>query len=110
MLSYYREEYADHGRPHGGRVRRDRAPAGTPHVTPEEITQTSAGEGAAPVALCQVDGARWASIEGRAVVLEEAASVRHAELLYTMRYRRPRENPDRVAIRVAVTRTLGRVG
>lgn len=104
---------------------------GTPHVTPvgaaldeehglawvissrrsQKVRNIqAAGEDGAAVALCQVDGPRWASIEGRAVVLDDPASVRHAELLYTLRYRRPRENPDRVAIRVSVTRTLGRVG
>ena len=66
-----------------------------------------AGPGGAPVAVCQVDGRRWATLEGIAEVLDAADSVREAERLYAQRYRTPRPNPDRVAVRIALRRALG---
>jgi PPOX class probable F420-dependent enzyme len=59
-----------------------------------------------PVAICQVEGARWATIEGTAVVRPDQASVARAVERYAARYRQPRENPTRVAIRVEVERVL----
>jgi PPOX class probable F420-dependent enzyme len=59
-----------------------------------------------PVAACQVDGRRWSTLEGRAVVLDEPQAVRRAEECYTGRYRVPRPNPERVAIRIQVDRFL----
>ncbi len=61
------------------------------------------------VAINQVDGRRWSTLEGIAVVLDDAASVTEAVRRYAERYRQPRENPARVAIRVRLTRTLGNV-
>ena len=58
------------------------------------------------VAACQVDGRRWSTLEGRAVVLTEPAAVRRAEEMYAGRYRVPRPNPERVAIRIEVDRFL----
>lgn len=63
----------------------------------------------APIAVCQVDGRSWSTVEGRAVVLADAASVSEAERRYAARYKTPRENPERVAIRIAITRVLGNV-
>ncbi|RAJ40103.1 PPOX class probable F420-dependent enzyme [Kitasatospora sp. SolWspMP-SS2h] len=104
-------------------------PDGTPHVVPVGATfdpetgtarvissgvsrkvrnVLAAGEAGQRVALCQVDRARWATLEGRAVVRQDAASVADAERRYTERYRRPRENPERVVIEIAVDRALGR--
>ena len=62
--------------------------------------------GASAVAACQVDGARWSTLEGRARVLTDPAAVRRAEECYTARYRVPRPNPTRVALRVEVDRFL----
>lgn len=59
-----------------------------------------------PVAACQVDGARWSTLEGTGTVLGDAASVRRAEERYAARYRVPRTNPQRVAIRIEVDRIL----
>jgi F420H(2)-dependent biliverdin reductase len=59
-----------------------------------------------PVAACQVDGRRWSTLEGHAVVLAEPEAVRRAEEIYASRYRVPRPNPDRVAIKVAIDRFL----
>ena len=59
------------------------------------------------VAICQVDGRRWSTVEGTAVIREDRASVRDAEQRYAARYRTPRPNPERVVIEVTVTRVLG---
>jgi PPOX class probable F420-dependent enzyme len=103
-------------------------PDGTPHVVPMGVVLdldadvawaiTSAGsrkarniraagpEGAL-FAACQVEGRTWSTVEGRAVVLDDPESVREAVRRYAERYRVPRENPDRVAVRVTLTRVLG---
>jgi F420H(2)-dependent biliverdin reductase len=58
------------------------------------------------VAICQIDGARWSTIEGIAVVRTEADAVAEAVRRYAARYRQPRPNPRRVAIEVTITRVL----
>ncbi|GGO56512.1 PPOX class F420-dependent enzyme [Streptomyces daqingensis] len=105
-------------------------PGGTPHVVPVSVTfepgtatarvvsrRTSkkvrniaaAGADGMRVALCQVDGGRWSTLEGRARVREDADAVSDAERRYEERYgRRPRPNPERVLIEIAVDRTMGR--
>ena len=98
---------------------------GTPHVVPVGFTfdagtrtarvitsGTSAKArhvrgGPARVALCQVDGRRWTTLEGTAVVRDDAAAVRYAEERYAQRYRQPRENPARVVLEISVDRVLG---
>ena len=57
--------------------------------------------------LCQVDGGRWLTLEGRAAVTGEPAAVAEAVRRYAARYRQPRENPARVALEITVTRVLG---
>lgn len=64
-------------------------------------------QGSARVALCQVDGARWTTVEGLAVVRDDPAAVAEAEQRYAARYRPPRPNPARVALEITVTRVLG---
>jgi PPOX class probable F420-dependent enzyme len=59
-------------------------------------------------ALCQVDGARWLTLEGTAAVRRDPARVALAVALYETRYRPLTENPKRVAIEIAVDRILGR--
>jgi F420H(2)-dependent biliverdin reductase len=59
------------------------------------------------VAICQVDGARWSTVEGLAVVRDDPASVASAVERYAARYRTPRPNPARVAIEVTITKILG---
>lgn len=59
------------------------------------------------VAICQVDGARWTTVEGSAVVRESPPEVAEAVRRYAERYRTPRPNPERVVIEVSVTRVLG---
>ena len=60
-------------------------------------------------AACQVDGRRWSTIEGVAEVRHDDASVAEAVRRYAERYRQPRPNPDRVAIRVEITSVIGNV-
>ncbi len=105
-------------------------PDGTPHVVPvgavfdsetrlawvissrssRKVRNVLAyGPRGGPAALCQVDGARWATLEGRARVRSEAAVVAEAERRYAVRYRPPRRNPERVVVEIGVTRALGRV-
>jgi PPOX class probable F420-dependent enzyme len=105
-------------------------PDGTPHVTPVGVTYDpdagvarvicsgssrkartirAAGPDGAPVAVCQVDGRRWSTLEGTAVVRDDAASVADAERRYAQRYRRPRPNPARVVLEITVHRRLGTV-
>ena len=59
--------------------------------------------------VAQVDGRRWLSLEGTASVSSAPDDVRDAEERYAGRYRRPRENPQRVVVVIAVDRVLGSV-
>jgi F420H(2)-dependent biliverdin reductase len=65
--------------------------------------------GASIVALCQIDGRRWSTLEGLAVIRGDPASVADAERRYAERYRPPRANPRRVVLEIRVTRILGSV-
>lgn len=58
------------------------------------------------VAVCQIDGRWWSSLTGTADVLDDPEVVREAERRYAERYRTPRVNPERVAIRITVERVL----
>ena len=58
----------------------------------------------------QVDGARWISFVGTAVIEREREAITLAENLYAARYRQPQPNPKRVVIRIAVDRVLGSSG
>ncbi|MBG0562167.1 pyridoxamine 5'-phosphate oxidase family protein [Actinoplanes aureus] len=59
------------------------------------------------VAICQVDGRRWSTVEGLAVVRDDPGPVAEAERRYASRYRIPRPNPLRVVIEVTIIRVLG---
>ena len=61
------------------------------------------------IAVCQVDRGRWSTIEGIAEVRDDPASVDEAVRRYAERYRRPRENPGRVGIRITIHRVIGNV-
>jgi PPOX class probable F420-dependent enzyme len=61
-----------------------------------------------PVAVCQVDGARWLTLYGTARVRDDAGPVAEAVARYAERYRPPKERPDRVVIEIAVERIVGR--
>jgi PPOX class probable F420-dependent enzyme len=62
------------------------------------------------VAVHQVDGARWSTVEGTAEVLDDPESVDRAVERYAVRYRQPRVNPERVALRISPTRILSSAG
>ncbi|GGU42173.1 pyridoxamine 5'-phosphate oxidase family protein [Nocardioides albus] len=104
-------------------------PDGSPHLVPVGVTfdpeagvarvissvgskkvrnVRDAGSGA-QVAVSQVDGRRWCTLEGTAVVKDDAESVAEAERRYAERYKQPRPNPERVVIEITVTRVLGNV-
>ncbi len=61
-----------------------------------------------PAAVCQVDGGRWLTLEGRATVTGEPEPVAEAVRRYAERYREPKQRDDRVVIEIAVDRVLGR--
>jgi PPOX class probable F420-dependent enzyme len=98
-------------------------PDGTPHVVPVGFTWdaearlarviTSGGSRKAAhadgtrAALCQVDGARWLTLEGKASVSADPGRVAEAVRRYAERYRQPRVNPERVAIEITVDRIMG---
>jgi PPOX class probable F420-dependent enzyme len=100
-------------------------PDGSPHVVPVGVTYDAATRtarvitsgtsakarhvraGQQRVAVCQVDGRRWATLEGTAVVSDDPAAVADAVARYAQRYRRPRENPARVVLEISVDRVLG---
>ena len=100
-------------------------PDGSPHVVPVGFTYDTDAHlvriitarssrkarnisGEPRVAVTQIDGGRWLSLEGTAVVTDEEARVAEAERRYGERYQAPRPRNDRVAIEVQVTRILGR--
>jgi F420H(2)-dependent biliverdin reductase len=98
---------------------------GSPHVVPVGVTYDAAsrtarvitsgssakarhvGSGQQRVAVCQVDGRRWVTLEGTAVLRDDPASVAAAVERYARRYRQPRENPARVVLEISVDRILG---
>lgn len=96
---------------------------GSPHVVPvgvaldleQECAWVITGGGSVKarhlrtpgqVAACQVDGPRWSTLEGTAVATTDPADVARAVERYAGRYRQPRENPERVALRITVSRFL----
>jgi PPOX class probable F420-dependent enzyme len=102
-------------------------PDGSPHVVPVGVTfdpelsiarvicsrgsrkARNVGDaiGPAPASVCQVDGRRWSTMEGLAVLRSDPESVADAERRYAERYRVPRVNPERVVIEIAVSHTMG---
>jgi PPOX class probable F420-dependent enzyme len=97
---------------------------GSPHVVPVGVTFdpatctarviTSGGTAKARhvragqhrVAVCQVEGRRWLTLEGTAVIRDDAAAVADAEARYAVRYRSPRVNSARVVLEISVDRVL----
>lgn len=57
--------------------------------------------------LSQVDGIRWLTLQGTATIEEEPEQVRLGVDLYSLRYRQPRENPERVVIALQVEKVMG---
>lgn len=101
-------------------LRRD----GSPHVVPVGVTldvdaglaRVICGRGSQKArnvretgiaVVSQVDGGRWSTLEGKAVVRDEPEVVAEAVRRYAARYRQPRVNPERVAIEITIDRALG---
>ena len=101
-------------------------PDGSPHVTAvgftwDEQSQlvrviTWAGSmkskilaqtGPSQAVVCQIDGGRWLSLEGTAVVPDDAKRWLEGTDRYAQRYRVPQERPDRTVIEIAVEQILG---
>lgn len=96
---------------------------GTPHVVAIAFTYDDAAvsiissdgtqkivniEQRSRAVVCQVDGRRWLALEGNAEIQRDPDAVAEGERLFEQRYRPVRENPDRVVIRFAVDRVLGK--
>ena len=58
----------------------------------------------------QVDGRRWISFVGNAVIERDRDAITLAENLYAERYRTPQPNPKRIVIRIEVDRVLASTG
>ncbi|MCC9707144.1 PPOX class F420-dependent oxidoreductase [Streptomyces sp. MNU76] len=106
-------------------------PDGSPHVVPVGVTLDAdagvarvitrksskkvtnilaAHPGQARAAVCQVDGGRWATLEGTAEVRTHPDAVDDAVARYGNRYRRtPAPDPERVVIEITIERAMGNV-
>ncbi len=101
-------------------------PDGSPHVVPVGFSydaqqrfarvitdgasrKVAHAEAGGRAALCQLDRARWLTLEGVVRVVRDPEVVRAAERAYAGRYREPRVNPARVVLEIAVERILGTV-
>ncbi len=60
-----------------------------------------------PAVLCQVDGGRWVTLEGTAVLRDDATANLEATTRYAARYRPPKQQVDRVTIEIEVRRIVG---
>lgn len=61
------------------------------------------------VALCQVDGRRWLTLEGRLSVSRDADDVAAAVAAYAGRYRQLEYSAERVVLHLDVDRVMGSV-
>ena len=57
--------------------------------------------------VCQIDGGRWLSLEGTAVVSSDEARCKEGTERYANRYRIPQDRQDRTVIEISVDRILG---
>jgi F420H(2)-dependent biliverdin reductase len=103
-------------------------PDGSPHVSPVGFTwdgtaglarvitwsgakksRLLAASGGGPAAVCQVDGGRWLTLEGHAVVTADPDRCADAVRRYAARYSPPKDRgAERRAIEITVTRVMGR--
>ncbi|NOX31444.1 MAG: PPOX class F420-dependent enzyme [Actinobacteria bacterium] len=101
-------------------------PDGTVHVTPvgftwdndaqlvRVITWTGSNKARliaanrGPVAVSQVDGGRWLTVEGVATLTTEPGACLAGTTRYAERYRQPANRADRAVIEIAVTNVMGR--
>ena len=73
-----------------------------------KVRNLTQGEQPRWVAIGQISGPHWASLEGVASIHTEAEIVAEAERRYAQRYRQPGPRADRVALVVELTRVMGR--
>lgn len=59
-------------------------------------------------AVCQVDGGRWLTLEGRVRLVTDTDGVRAGVEGYAARYRDPKQRDDRAVVEIDVDRILGR--
>ncbi len=103
-------------------------PDGTPHVTPVGFTwddeaklarvitwdgsnkaRLLSASGGGQAAVCQVDGGRWLTLEGLAVVSGDPDRAAEGVKRYAQRYRQPKERgAERRVIEISVDRMMGR--
>ena len=57
--------------------------------------------------VCQIDGGRWLSLEGTAVVSSDEARCKEGTERYASRYRIPQDRQDRTVIEISVDQILG---
>ena len=57
--------------------------------------------------VCQIDGGRWLSLEGTAVVSSDEARCKEGTERYANRYRIPQDRQDRTVIEISVDQILG---
>ena len=100
---------------------------GSPHVTPIGFTwdpeqhlariitwKTSVKSkillmsGGGMASICQIDGGRWLTLEGRAIVSDDPMRCLEGTNRYAERYREPKDRSDRTVIEVTVSKILGR--
>ena len=58
-------------------------------------------------AVCQIDGGRWLSLEGTALVIADPVRCLEGTQRYAQRYRMPQERSDRTVIEISVDKILG---
>ena len=103
-------------------------PDGRPHVTAVGVTWAGGTDparvitwngsvkarllerhGPLPAAVCQVDGGRWLTLEGTAVVTADPDRCAEGVRRYARRYSPPKDRgPDRRVIELIVTTVMGR--
>jgi len=59
-------------------------------------------------AVCQVDGGRWLSLEGRVRLVTDPDGIQPGIDGYAERYQQPKDRDDRAVIEIDVDRILGR--
>jgi len=100
---------------------------GTPHVVPVAFTwdaergvarvttrrssmkaRNARGYDGQPprVALCQVDGGRWITIEGTSQVIEDPEAIANAVARYATRYRPLEFDPQRVLVEITADKIM----